>query len=598
MIFFEISSITRKLLQDIRVSLVLNLPWYKIFKILIFCGFLYQFFDLTIKYTKYEFTIETEFKNSIAAPAFTFCFERKNLLEKLRSNTGFFGCRIGYYFNITVDNCPYNLTREYLVRQRKKSICLTWFYENLIELNERLNFLIFRIFDIPLVEIIIHPHYNPSHFEKNENLFIYMKKNLTLWLSFRKTTRNLLQNPYSTDCYDYSFNIGNNIWPKSQTECLLEYMRQKEIKNCDKSFYSLYWNQFYLEDNSKLFYDFGECKIQYDSTAMMNCKPDCNQNIYHVLKEEQELLKPPMNMYIMVPFSKSFNQEITMGPKMDFSNYLATLGGLLTMWMKLDVLSITKLLINFIFKIILNFSSRKNRGNYTNLILRYFRMIISRIFTIMLFYYMSIQIYKFLDEYIKNNKMTVLNPITNLFIPDIYLVTRSQVDLVRDPKYASFKEEKRKEMNSVAYVDWLQNYEAKYISEIFYKNITEYLYVTNQEDMKLTCSIEFDFNEAYECHFESFFIFKYVQLDILNRVKYNSTKKTFRGDQMNLKKITLESKNYFLNFELTLSDYYSNDQFYKKQDNLEKTTLVLAETSKYVLFSSYSIQKIESNTGR
>lgn len=57
---------------------------------------------------------------------------------------------------------------------------------------------------------------------------------------FRKTTTTLLPPPFVTNCYDYSLNAIYDKSPRSQQDCMFEYIKEKERKVCG---YNSFWNQ-------------------------------------------------------------------------------------------------------------------------------------------------------------------------------------------------------------------------------------------------------------------------------------------------------------------------------------------------------------------
>src|SRR6195952_2118461 len=88
--------------------------------------------------------------------------------------------------------------------------------------------------------------------------------------------QTLLPFPYSTNCFDYSYNQRNNVWPKSQTDCKLEYMRRKELKECKHNYY---WIQ-HLFDNNHQILDFNKtflnCSVKVDHKFLDTfCQKDC-----------------------------------------------------------------------------------------------------------------------------------------------------------------------------------------------------------------------------------------------------------------------------------------------------------------------------------
>jgi hypothetical protein len=103
---------------------------------------------------------------------------------------------------------------EIYVRYKYKSICFTLFNqfdEKYYQKHYPGYMIMIAAYRFNWSTIMFHPHFNPSHFErlnyrKDKFFKIY-------YVSFEKTVQSYLPSPYTTDCFDYTTNAINNVWP-------------------------------------------------------------------------------------------------------------------------------------------------------------------------------------------------------------------------------------------------------------------------------------------------------------------------------------------------------------------------------------------------
>ena len=264
-----------------------------IFKISIFAGFLYQLFDLTNDYLKFDHVNQVSIENGESVPSVTICL--------IRDKTDFI------YINETL-MCKYNFVNEnynsdcskldgrvvqdgfkmlnYKLRYKNGEICFTFFNTYRDKNSLKYNLLSFTfIFGSLRSKIIIHSHYDPSHFQRRQFLIKDFKDN---WkhiqefyeIKLKKIKMTYLPAPYESDCFDYSKNQRDNVWPRSQFDCMLEYMRQKEIKKFENTYF---WTQKTV--------DFINCGLSFrniskkyhvplDNTLKDICKINCHITQY------------------------------------------------------------------------------------------------------------------------------------------------------------------------------------------------------------------------------------------------------------------------------------------------------------------------------
>ena len=204
-------------------------------------------------------------------------------------------------------------------------------------------------------EYIFTPNYIPSHFERKNHFILNKRKSQTFnKVNFegKKWEQTFLPFPYSTNCFDYSINRQNNIRPKSQTDCKLEYMRRKELKECKHNYY---WSQHLFDNNHQIF-DFNQtfpnCSVKaYETFLDKVCKKDCydiqlsivlrNLNYYNHgcrVTHQSEAANYYHSIYLA---------------KMDLIAYFSTFGGLIAIYLGFSVSDLSGLVMNTIDMILI-----------------------------------------------------------------------------------------------------------------------------------------------------------------------------------------------------------------------------------------------------
>ena len=237
------------------------------------------------------------------------------------------------------------ISNQTYVRYKPNSLCLTFFEQQIQEKNKvfapnsKRHFFRFLVMNYEQADFIFHPHYSPSHFERK--IFPIKTDEFTI-VYFQQTVRKYLPSPYATNCRDYSSNALNNVWPKSQTDCKLEYMRREEHRICGQNYY---WTQQLFDYNNQTF-NYNNTPINCSVKAkdhFLNqvCKTDCLFTEYQeTMQVHLENFPKPVDTVIGSYFSNEKN--IVYIPKMDMVAYLSAFGGLVSMWTGYSIFFIIK----------------------------------------------------------------------------------------------------------------------------------------------------------------------------------------------------------------------------------------------------------------
>jgi hypothetical protein len=241
--------------------------------------------------------------------------------------------------------------------------CLTYFSQ-LLDSKESLsghltpNFIIqgkVKIF------ALIHQNGTPPHLFRNK---IRLMENSRNQVDYSTTYEKLLTFPYATDCKEYKkFDVLSNSY-RSKEDCIIKNLERKELEQCGCNKRWSYWAHS-VDSNRKV------CKKEYNCTLDLlkeldllrnYCKNNClneyftdvTLNSIYLTESEQT------NVMVYIPFKYPRNEIIFNHlPKMIFTEYLCSIGGLASMWfgiclfdLTLDSMRKNKYIINFILGII------------------------------------------------------------------------------------------------------------------------------------------------------------------------------------------------------------------------------------------------------
>jgi hypothetical protein len=276
-------------------------------------------------------------------PAFTFCLKNKNKFPDKFQNQYmrlFFDQPIGCWKDRRVGlkayvNCR-NLTRIVESVTPYSRSCLTYYSQllrknNYFPLESDQHFIIDNEIN---VFALIHQNITPPHFSRDK---IDIQKLSLNHIDYSSITTNLLPFPHSTDCFDYKQEENLKMSYKSREDCIVKHLERREFVKCGCNKRWTY-REFSTENHSNICEKSVKCN--FDAISQINsmeiiCKKNClNEYFINIitnadLREELEIF----NSNFFLPF-KSSKQEIIFNykPKMNFVEYLCSVGGLVSMW--------------------------------------------------------------------------------------------------------------------------------------------------------------------------------------------------------------------------------------------------------------------------
>ena len=319
--------------------------------------FVYQFYDLIDNYFRYDYSFQLDFDTSSKIlPSITICLEEKNnfthLFENFKKPFGNKTIICYYNDNWLLKNYDCKEEKVYM-RYRHKDICLTFlnrknnFYEKLLSNSIQVYFTSFMF---SRQTKIIHPPDTASHFELN-NVFV-SKSGEYKYFIISKVTKLTLPKPYSTDCHDYSDNQLIQQTSRSQSYCMLEYMKIKELNKCGKS---IYWNQLLIYNENQIFNYNGnysdECIVKMNYKLLSRiCKIDCLSVSYKVKSDMRS--SDRWNPIIGIPLPRKYNINLLYEPKLTIVIMFSNLGGLISMYFGLSMVELGRIAHKIFIKII------------------------------------------------------------------------------------------------------------------------------------------------------------------------------------------------------------------------------------------------------
>ena len=483
----------------------------KVVKILILIGFVYQLYDLTRDYLRYNYEIDLQVKQGFSyVPSVTICV---NPLHRMSSSTNWNNSYLSHMKTLTCKYMDYYLFEYYsceavdpfiFIRFKNNTICLTHlnagYNETVITYDFR-----FAALSHQRAEFIFHPRFHPSHFERS-NRFIVGKGDRSAKIQVNRLDKTLLPFPYSTNCFDYSINRRNNVSSKSQTDCKLEYMRRKELKVCNHNYY---WSQHLFDINHQTLHfnqTFTNCSVKVNETILdYICPNDCR--IVELLVNKDKFTLNYHGNYVFFEKQKDNYIHLIYLKKMDLITYFSTMGGLISMYLGFCVIYLTEITLDSILKFFA-FVIRKRFNSKIKLFMQSMKSISKIIFL----YLMCYQLIEMTNIFIDNKERTDISFRVNYRLPKVMLILSPRIDR----KSMKFKEKYPKYFKKLKQKSNYWKLERKYLLDLLIKNISELKYLTGFNDLKMTCQVEYE-NDHAKCPQPS----KYIQIYRAHKMSFN-----------------------------------------------------------------------------
>ena len=374
---------------------------------IVLVGFIYQFYDLTQDYLQYKYLIEFSIKSvNNVIPSVTVCLDQEQrIIQSWRPNYDYVKDKHIIY-KIRINGSDYKnfseVDPDVIMRYRNNSVCFTYL-NDLRNLSKATHiYIIFHPVHYKRSDIIFHPANTHSHFYRKT---FSTKMGTRTWVEFKKQVIQSLPSPYSTQCFDYSSNALNKVWPKSQTDCKLEYMRRKELEECKHNYHWI--ESKHRFDNEKQIFNWtmphSDCLVRPDDEVLSElCKDECLQTEliedlsingkvnYHEINARYPILT--------IQSGPSYYNHIEYVGQMNLVTYFCSFGGLISMWLGFSILLMSDMFYAFLNRF-LDFIYYSNINQSKSWFKKYTRLIKSMyriIFSLM----MSYQLYDITNNYL------------------------------------------------------------------------------------------------------------------------------------------------------------------------------------------------------
>ena len=308
-------------------------------RIIFYILFIYQLYDTINDYFHYKYSIELNLDvSSRILPSITVCIDEDHEIKSeywKNWKTPYGNKTIVCVYRTGIENIFVECNEEKVyLRYRHREVCLTFFNNidlNYLKIQNDSIAISLSSFEYTQQKIIIHPPNTLSHFEIN-NMFVSKSKEICDF-NIRKVTRYTLPQPYSTDCYDYNKYSLSSTSPRSQSDCMFENMKRKEMSKCGKN---IYWNQYVIDIENQIFnftdHENNNCKVKFNYKLLLRfCKIDCINVKYTVIisRSHSNLLNPIAQVLI----KKQYNINLLFKPKLTIVQFCSNLGGLISMYL-------------------------------------------------------------------------------------------------------------------------------------------------------------------------------------------------------------------------------------------------------------------------
>ena len=439
-------------------------------KIIFYILFIYQLIDLVIDYIHYNYSIKVDLNGSPKIlPSITICLNRTNdIVCRYKTDKGeYFYCQ---------EDMAY-------LRIRNKDVCRTYFNDKNSLYHKILKksiLLILRLHIESVVtqfRVLIHPPNIASHFQTN-NIFVN-KGSEPFVFNIRKVTTFSLPKPYSTDCYDYD---QSETSPRSQSYCMLEYMKREEMNRCGKN---IYWNQYVVQNNSEFIYknyESNECIVKFNYKLLSRlCEIDCISDKYTVKYHTYGTLN---DSAIAIPMKEQFNINILYLTKLTMEQLCSNCGGLISMYFGLSMINIATI----IYSKLLNIRWIKVIRLIILIIFKY----LLKIICIILMLYQLLMILRSYSEANIQIKIDFTNEIKfNKIILDFFPI----IDGKRQDEYFPNFNKKYNRKNLRKKFKIIH----KHLYDLFNRDFELFVYITRLFDRRIECIMQFDDNSQLDC---------------------------------------------------------------------------------------------------
>jgi hypothetical protein len=581
----------------------------KLGKLIAFVGLIYQTISVTINYSKFETVIDMHAVSDVEQePTFTFCLKSshkykshrktQNILKNKRYDRQIScqllveGERIGSRIQ-----CK-NLTKIVESVTPFSRRCLSYFSQLLDNKTLPSDFNLFFSDNKLNAYVLIHQNRTPPHFVGNK---IEIFKSRINKIDYSMITTKLLPFPHSTDCHNYNEDKNSLISYRSKEDCFVRHLERKEFQECGCNRRWSYWGSG-PGNQSNLCPESVECKFESMSklkSLEKICKNNClNEYYVNIISDSQYYEGLKAAGFNLIYPRKTRKHEIFFFylPKMNFVEYLCSVGGLISMWFGISVYDLALIFAEESKKkFILLFGSFKfglkiyiflyNRRRTVSKINEIFSKITIVVFTLLMFYQIMSVINIYLDfEILTRFEISEIKLLPNIKF-DIIPKLQTMDKLIRI--YPEMEPELRnislKAFRSSDQNENLRPIYSKYSLQLLYDNRTDdFRRIADKGSIIRTCHLKAE-NILLNCSLTDFGFFLYVDVLILtNYLNFSEIE-----DRNRIESITMRLNP--IDISLTAKLFLSHSILIPVTELFPEK---FAETT--VSFTSFSAQKLDS----
>jgi hypothetical protein len=287
--------------------------------------------------------------------------------------------------------------------------------QNTITVNFDINFKYLENFLISNFNVIVHKT-KTSHLFSD---FIKVKKGFQYGIEFKTYAEILLPFPYQTNCFNYEEIYGIERSDKSQEDCIVKYMQQKELEVCGcnrKWFYSQ------VESFNTIFCGNNSCNVLFDKKKLEKiCRKNC-ENQYYIQKMNSKIKNNKIWSNIAI-YKGSEDIVVINKPKMVLIEVLCSLGGIVSMWLGISLFDFISKCLKKILKLIGKLESSKITINVKE---KFLRLVVIFKYALILTFFglMLYQIIEVINIYSEQQTITRFDILHIKTLPEIGFLAR------------------------------------------------------------------------------------------------------------------------------------------------------------------------------
>jgi hypothetical protein len=589
--------------------LILSKLKKKFGRLIAFLILFYQIISITISYSEFETVIDMKAINNLESkPTISFCLKKYFQFPKVSQNSV-----LEKDFNDTIvcqrTNGIYKANNLYYKCSESTKIV-----ESATPLSRRCRSYFSQLFDnksIPESEgesfsfiiddnikvfVQIHQKRTPPHFVRQK---IEISNSSFHRIDYIRTVTKLLPFPYSTDCSHYRNKEKSVINYRSKEDCIVKHLEEKEFIECGCN---KRW--FYGSSDGTNFSNICpksiECK--FDSKNEMKllekiCKKDC-LNEYYIKLFNNHFINNKDYKALAIYRDEKHEILFTYLPKMNFVEYLCSVGGLVSMWFGISVYDFVLIFVRETKNKLIQMFVLMNCLLVISAIVKFKAMITSKIYQIftnitIIFFsvLMLIQVIEIISSYFDYEIVTRFEVQQIKLLPNIVLgfvlIPNNLNKLIEIYPEMKQKIHKYKEWNSRDRIKLHTIYRLYLLQLLFDNRLNDFHRIIETNKFIQTCQLKVDNDfELKNCTQGDFGIIyqPYKPTILMNRFNYSES-----FDKNKIEKITFVLNKFNYNRAVV-------ELFLSYGHTVPKISVIIASKMKTTItFSSFLVKKLRSN---